>query len=123
MPSLLDPRNKKRPYLLPLPYKTVFTEDLVSIGVFYDDKLIAFTINELVSRDYCICHFMKGDNSFKGVYSYLVGETSKILLTTGRKYINFEQDLGLPNLRQSKKTFEPVGFLKKYTITPNFFLR
>lgn len=91
-------------------------KNLVSIGVFFDEKLVAFTINELVDQDYCVCHFMKADNSFKGIYSYLVRETSRILLTTGRKYINFEQDLGLPNLRQSKKTFKPITFLKKFTV-------
>lgn len=96
-----------------------YHENFVSIGVFIDNKLIAFTINELVDSDYCICHFMKGDNSYKGIYSHLVTKTSQELLKTGRKYINFEQDLGLKNLRQSKKTFEPINFLKKFTIAKN----
>lgn len=94
-----------------------FDEKFISIGVFYKDKLVAFTINELEHDDYTVCHFMKADNSLKGIYSYLVQETSKVLIKKGKKYINFEQDLGLKNLRQSKKTFHPVDFLKKYKIT------
>jgi hypothetical protein len=29
---------------------------------------------------------------------------------------NFEQDLGDPNLRHSKLSYDPIGFLRKYTI-------
>ncbi len=93
-----------------------YHDSFVSVGVFHKDKLVAFTINELVDPDYSICHFMKGDNSLKGIYSHLVTKTAQEILKTGRKYINFEQDLGLKNLRQSKKTFKPVSFLKKYTL-------
>jgi len=92
-------------------------QNLVSIGISLEGKLIAFTINELVNADYAVCHFMKGDNSHKGIYSHLVSESAKALLQRGCKYVNFEQDLGLLNLRQSKKTFEPVDFLKKYSVT------
>jgi uncharacterized protein len=99
--------------------KDTYHESFLSVGIFKDDKLIAMTINELVDKDYSICHFMKGDNSFKGIYSHLVTTTCQEVLKTGRKYINFEQDLGLKNLRQSKKTYEPVDFLKKYTLTKN----
>ena len=93
-----------------------YHDSFVSVGIFHKSKLIAFTINELVDPDYSICHFMKGDNSFKGIYSHLVTKTAQEILKTGRKYINFEQDLGLKNLRQSKKTFNPVSFLKKYNL-------
>ncbi len=49
--------------------------DLLSIGVLYEEKLIAFARNELGDRDYSICHFMQGDNSFKGIYTSLVSES------------------------------------------------
>jgi len=94
-----------------------YRENFVSVGIYHKDTLIAYTINELLGGDYCVCHFMKCDNSFKGIYSHLVSETSIILSKAGKKYINFEQDLGLMNLRQAKKTFQPINFLKKYTIT------
>lgn len=94
----------------------VYHEDFVSVGIFLKDKLVAFTINELVDKDYSICHFMKGDNSHKGIYSHLVTETCQEILRRGRKYINFEQDLGLKNLRQAKLTYEPNHFLKKYNV-------
>ncbi len=91
--------------------------NVISVGIFYKDTLIAFTINELLKNDFSVCHFMKADNSYKGIYSYLVSETSKCLINNGIKYINFEQDLGLKNLRQAKKTYNPIDFLKKYKIS------
>jgi uncharacterized protein len=97
--------------------KDNYHESFVSVGIFREDKLIAMTINEMVDEDYSICHFMKGDNAFKGIYSHLVTSTCQEVLKNGRKFINFEQDLGMKNLRQAKKTYEPVDFLKKYTLS------
>ena len=40
-----------------------------------------------------------------------------ILKEKGKKYLNYEQDLGKPNLRQAKTSFRPIGFLKKFICT------
>jgi hypothetical protein len=85
-------------------------------GVFFKDKMVAFTIDELLANDYSIRHFMKGDSGFKGLYSYLISESSNFLVSLGKRHTNIEQDLGLPNLRQSKKSYQPAHFLKKYSI-------
>ncbi len=94
----------------------ILSDHFVALGVFMEGKLVAYIINELEEGDYSTCHFMKGDNSYKGIYSYMVQESSKVLLAMGKKYTNFEQDLGLVNLRQSKKTYHPVNFLKKHIV-------
>ncbi len=92
-------------------------KDNFSLGVFYNNKLIGCSINDVLGGDYCLCHFMKADSVFRGIYSCLFLETSRMASGVGKKYINIEQDLGLSNLRQSKESFEPVNFLKKYIIT------
>ena len=33
-------------------------------------------------------------------------------------YVNREQDLGLPGLRQSKESFKPDHMIRKFTLTP-----
>jgi hypothetical protein len=86
------------------------------IALFHQNKMIAFAVDELLKNDFSIRHFMKADNSFKGIYSYLLSESSRVLIEAGKKYTNIEQDLGLKNLRQAKKSFDPVNFLKKYTV-------
>jgi len=92
-------------------------KDNISLGIFYNEKLVGCSINDPLHGDYSLCHFMKADSIFKGIYSCLFLETAKTMLGMGKKYINIEQDLGLANLRQSKESFEPAMFLKKYKIT------
>ena len=89
----------------------------LSIGVFYNDKLIGCSINDPLEGDYFLCHFMKADSVFNGIYSFLFIETARMILDIGKKYTNIEQDLGILSLRQSKNSFEPAFFLKKYIVT------
>jgi len=79
------------------------------------EKLIAYTTNEIKGE---MVHggFGKALRSYKGIYAYLEQITAKQLLERGAKYINIEQDLGLPGLRSSKRTWRPVKILKKYII-------
>lgn len=88
----------------------------ITTGIFDGNDLIAFAANECLRDDYAIMHFEKADETYVGIYSYLMEENSKMLFNRGMKYLNFEQDLGLPGLRLSKKSFHPVAFLKKYRV-------
>jgi hypothetical protein len=92
------------------------SENFSLLAIFHTGEIIAFCIDELIGNDYAIRHIMKADTKYKGVYSFLVSEAAKILLEQGIKYVNIEQDLGLKNLRQAKKSFNPATFLKKYTV-------
>jgi uncharacterized protein len=89
----------------------------ITTGVFNKDALIGYAIDEAINHDLAIRHFSKADTAFKGVYSYLFSEAASILLREGKRFVNLEQDLGLRNLRQSKRTYQPAYYLKKYTIT------
>ena len=89
--------------------------DLVTIGILVDGKLIAFCINELLSEGYAISHFAKTIPDSAGVYAHLMQENAKVLKTNNRAFLNFEQDLGLSNLRYAKKSFRPTHHLKKYS--------
>jgi uncharacterized protein len=91
-------------------------DDFKILTVSHDNKIIAFTIDELLEGEYAIRHFMKADTSYKGIYSYLVSESAQMLTLSGKKYLNIEQDLGLDNLRQAKKSYRPIAYLKKYTV-------
>ncbi len=90
--------------------------ETVSTGVFVDHKLVAFSINELTDEEYVMSHVVKADDAYTGIYAYLMQETAKVLHALGRKYLNFEQDLGIPSLRQAKTLFRPSFFLRKYII-------
>lgn len=93
-------------------------KSFISIGIFLENKIIAFWLLEKINADTCISHYEKADSwKYRGIYPYLVNETAKILDKQKIKYINFEQDLGIAGLRESKKSYFPYGYLKQFTIS------
>lgn len=90
-----------------------------AIGVYDGKNLIAFSIWHKTNDNYGLMHFHKADTAYKGIYSYLAMQEAKALHAMGLKYMNYEQDLGIPGLRKAKTLLHPVKFLKKYTVTLN----
>lgn len=90
---------------------------LVNVGIVINDKLSAFTVNELVDDDFAISHFAKADTEHDGIYSYLMRETANVMAFQGCHFLNCEQDLGIPGLRFAKGSYRPEFFLKKYKIS------
>lgn len=91
-------------------------KSLHAIGIYVDNSLIGFTINEVVHDKFAILHFEKADIAYEGIYAYLMFATANHLAQFGCKYINYEQDLGIPGLRKAKRSFFPTSMLKKYII-------
>ena len=78
-------------------------------------KLVAFSLNEKLPGGYVICHFQKCLVSYRDMDAYLTNCVSRQLLAEGCNYINWEQDLGIKGLRESKEIFKPIKKLKKFT--------
>ena len=91
-------------------------ENIIFVGMFINGDLVGLVVNELLPNDYAILHFEKGDEKYIGIYSGLMLENAKILYALNRKFLNYEQDLGLQGLRLGKRSFQPTNFLKKYTL-------
>lgn len=92
-------------------------EDLICIGIYYENRLVGFSINEVLQSEYAISHFAKADNFSAGLYAYLMKETATKIRDRGKIFLDYEQDLGLLGLRYSKNSFRPTTFLNKYIIT------
>jgi len=91
--------------------------NLVTVGVFIDEKLVAVFVNELIDSEYVLAHMMKADKSVDdGLYAFLMKKNAEILSSFNRKLFNYEQDLGIENLRIAKTRFRPQTFLKKYIL-------
>jgi hypothetical protein len=90
--------------------KLIYTEMLI------DGRLEGFSINEVLGSGFSIAHFEKTSMKYHGASDYLVHSVAEELLRRGVHTANWEQDLGLPGLRQAKNSFRPKGYLKKYTI-------
>ena len=92
-------------------------QNLILVGLYINNEIIAFIISEIRNSEYAVGHFAKADSSIKGVNAYLLQSLARVLSARGIKYFNYEQDLGLENLRDAKMRFRPASFLKKYTLS------
>jgi uncharacterized protein len=93
-----------------------FHDSLYVLGLFLQEKLVAFNIVELLHSGYAMSHFKKADVHFTGIYPFFNSMIANWLVGRGVTNINFQQDLGIPELRSAKLGYKPVSFLKKYTV-------
>lgn len=91
--------------------------NLIGLGVFNNNELVAFSITEIVHQNYSMFHFAKADKLYKGLYEFLYHKTAQELHKRGSLFLNREQDLGIPGLRAAKESWRPINHLKKYKIT------
>ena len=87
------------------------------LSVICGEQLAAFSMLGPINDHVWGEPFEKADRRFKGVSQFITSESARHLI--GRaKLLNREQDLGIPGLRQAKRSYEPVLFLKNYMLTP-----
>jgi len=96
---------------------TANAHELVVAGVFFGDAMIGFSIDEILSNQYCVEHFSKAYNEHIGVYDFLNLKMALHLEANNVALWNWEQDLGIESLRRSKMSYRPVHFLKKYIVS------
>ncbi len=88
-----------------------------SFAIYMHNQIIAFGTNELANTEYVMAYYRKAERDKQGLFQLLEHETAKELVKTGHKYLNYQQDLGILSLRQSKEGYRPVDYVKKYIIT------
>lgn len=79
-----------------------------------DGKIIACTIGERINKDALLVHFEKALPEYKGSYSMINNEFCKSECGNFR-FVNREEDMGIPGLRKSKLSYKPMLLLNKYT--------
>lgn len=89
----------------------------IPIGIYYNDEIIAFSLEEKMANKYAMGHFGKSNLKYIGINQFTEHAHSVILEKEGCEYINLQQDLGIEGLRLNKLLWRPVKFLKKYTIS------
>jgi hypothetical protein len=91
------------------------------LGVFggvvrVDGRLKAFAIAERLGRDTAVVHFEKADLAINGLYQLINHWLCREALGD-YVFVNREQDLGIPGLRQAKAGWRPHHLVEKWTIT------
>ncbi len=90
-----------------------FDENIVAYVLCVDDKIIGFTLGEHSPSGVGMIHIEKADTEYNGAYTKLMN--SFILAQfQNERIINRQEDMGDEGLRQSKLSYKPVGFCKKY---------
>ncbi len=98
--------------------KNVFTlhPHVYGTGLLHNGTLIGFSVVEHLHNNFAMIHYEKTDHTYSGVTEHLMVETARHLRSKGIIHLNFEQDLGVQNLRTNKTLWRPARFLKKYRL-------
>lgn len=73
---------------------------------------VGFVIAEFYSPTVAVMRFAKGLDAHKGLYPYMFQHFCRA--HPALQWLNFEQDLGLPNFRQTKRSYQPAMQLQKF---------
>lgn len=83
--------------------------------VFIQDKVSAFSFGELLNPDTAVIHAEKADPGIPELFT-VINQRFCQNAWSHVPYINREQDLGEPGLRQSKLSYHPVQLVEKFLI-------
>lgn len=85
-------------------------------GVLYlNGAIVGFSLNEIIGQT-MFTHIEKADRTVKGAYQMVVLHGAEAFTGEQTLYINREEDLGDPGLRESKESYHPVNRVRKYVV-------
>lgn len=89
--------------------------DYIGAMIKIENKVIAYSLGEILNDDYGVIHIEKGLNEYIGSYQ-LINQLFAQNEFFNCKYINREDDFGDEGLREAKESYHPAFLLKKYEI-------
>ncbi|MCH3951134.1 MAG: phosphatidylglycerol lysyltransferase domain-containing protein [Acidaminococcus sp.] len=78
-----------------------------------DGEVKAFTFGERVSEETAVVHIEKADPDIRGLFTAINKEYVE-RTWSDVKYINREEDMGIPGMRKAKESYHPEFMVKKY---------
>lgn len=91
--------------------------DLAGGALLIDKKIKGFILGSLLNHETVSVHFQYGHPALRGIFQALLWEACHKTFSSF-KYVNLEQDLGIPGLRKSKLSYYPLRLEKKFEIKP-----
>ncbi len=85
----------------------------LSGAIIIDDKIQALSIGGALGKRTVTVHVEKANIEYRGSYQAINNEFCKHL-PQHVKYINREEDMDLPGLREAKLSYRPTRFIEKY---------
>lgn len=81
-----------------------------------DDKPAGYTFGEMLNENTNVIHIEKAHTYYEGSYQAINNMFLKNCCDEDAKFINREQDLGVPGLRKAKHSYHPKFMVKKHII-------
>lgn len=88
---------------------------LIGGAMYAGSALAGFIIGSTLNHDTVSVHFAYTQPDLPGISQVLLNEAS-MNIYNGYKYINLEQDLGIPGLRQAKLSYHPIKLVRKFEV-------
>jgi len=88
---------------------------LEGLTLFCGNELVAFTYFSEQNTNMATVHFEKFDQNYKGS-AQMINYQTALYLKDRYKYINREQDVGKPGLRQAKMSYDPYEIISTYRL-------
>jgi len=82
-------------------------------GIRIDGRLAAFTLGEEIDDEIAVIHIEKADSSVPGLYTIINQQFAEREFSHMR-FINREEDMGIPGLRKAKLSYYPAFLIEKY---------
>ncbi|MEW6335349.1 MAG: phosphatidylglycerol lysyltransferase domain-containing protein [Thermodesulfobacteriota bacterium] len=86
------------------------------ISVRVDGVISALGIGSRLNRTTATLNFEKAFSKIKGLYQFLDNECAKRLFE-GFRYVNKESDMNLPNLAETKRSYNPIWRVKSFALS------
>ncbi len=81
-----------------------------------DGKMVAFSVGEPLCNETVVIHLEHADTSYQGAFA-IMNQQFLEHEWQGFKYVNREEDMGIPGMRKVKESYRPVFMVKKYIAT------
>jgi hypothetical protein len=85
-------------------------------AILINDQVEAFTLGAKLDEETMVVHIEKANTKFRGLYQ-AINQQFCSHSCTDVKYVNREEDMGLPNLRKAKESYRPIKMIEKYDVT------
>ncbi|UUZ68817.1 phosphatidylglycerol lysyltransferase domain-containing protein [Polaromonas sp. P2-4] len=93
-----------------------FAPRLELAGFLYqvDSESAGFLLAQCIRPGVWVMRFAKGLDRFKGIYQYMFQHFCRAMPDV--QWLNFEQDMGIANLRRTKLSYEPRSLIPKFRV-------
>ncbi len=90
--------------------------NLMGGAIFVESRMEGFMIASSGGHDIATAHLQYANSDMAGIYQVLLSETCRQILPAFN-LVNLEEDLGIPGLRKTKLSNQPIRLEKKFLIT------